>query len=145
MGPNVFANINTMAETFPSPDLHIVYLPLLEGPSNKGPAHLQCQKAQCHIFFIKRITTTLMKTITSLACRLFVTSLRVRLGQMEFSSCIYIHSKFRNGHMYTTNKQEMSTKSLHDALPFISNYCKKGLKHFRCICMHICMSYSSIP
>ena len=65
--PNVFANISTMAETFPSPDLHIVYLPLLEGPSNKGPAHLQCQNSQCHIFFIKRITTTLMKTITSWA------------------------------------------------------------------------------
>ena len=63
--PNVFANINTMTETFPSPDLHIVYLPLLEGPSNKGPAHLQCQNSHCHISFIKRITTTLMKTITS--------------------------------------------------------------------------------
>ena len=74
--PNVFANINTMAETFPSPDLHIVYLPLLEGPSNKGPAHLQCQNSQCHIFFIKRITTTLKKTIK--LGRLFVTSLRVR-------------------------------------------------------------------
>ena len=65
--PNVFANINTMAETFPSPDLHIVYLPLLEGPSNKGPAHLQCQNSQCHIFFIKRITATLMNMITSWA------------------------------------------------------------------------------
>ena len=43
--PNVFANINTMAETFPSPDLHIVYLALLEGSSNKGPAHLQCQNS----------------------------------------------------------------------------------------------------
>ena len=50
---------------------------------------------------------------------------------MEFSSCIHIHLEFRNGHMYTTNKQEMSTKLLHDATDFISFFCKKGVKTFR--------------
>ena len=77
--------------------------------------------------------------------RLFLTSLRVRTRiKWTLSSCKHIHSDFRNGHMYAPNKQEMSTKLLHDAMPFNSNFCKKGLQTFQmymCAYMYIILKY----
>ena len=66
--PNVFANTNTMAETFPSPDLHILFIfHCWKGHQIKDQPIYNVRIHNVTFSFIKRITTTLMETITSWA------------------------------------------------------------------------------